>query len=325
MDIFVALERNKKFMKMYNNMKSRKEQKEKEKRVKGKYVFEDRKKDYKNLCIILAGYKDYLYEDIFERLVKFCPKDNMDVCIVSSGKYSEKLSYIAKQNDWSYLSTKRNNVALTQNIAINLYKNAEKIFKLDEDIFITENFFTQCLETFDRVTNDGEYEIGFVAPSIPINGYSHVDVLKMAGLLEDFENKFGKAHRDSRGKKSYIVNNSGIAKYMWGENNEVFKNIDALSKKLSEKEFSYSVCPIIFSIGAILFTRDLWEEMGRFKVTKGTSMGADEAQICGHCMAESKAIIVSENTLVGHFSYGPQTKTMIEYYNNNRDVFKIKD
>lgn len=310
-------------MNAYNNFKKKREEKAKIKRVSGKYTFEDRKKDSKNLCIILAGYKEYLYEDVFERLKKFVPKQDMDICILSSGKYDAKLSNIAKENDWSYLGVNRNNVSLTQNIAINLHPKAEKIFKLDEDMFITENFFTQCLETLEKVEKEGEYKIGFVAPSIPINGYSYIDVLKMTNLLEDFEKRFGRAYRGS-GPKTKILESSEVAKYMWGENNEPLKNIDAISKMLSKREFSYSVSPIIFSIGAILFTREVWEEMGRFKVTKGTSMGADEAQICHHCMSTNKAIIVSENTLVGHFSYGPQTKEMIEYYNKNREIFKIK-
>ena len=247
----------------------------------------------------------------------------MDVCIVSSGLYESELSKIAEKNDWSYLSVKKNNVALTQNIAIDVHKKAKKIFKLDEDIFLTKNYFTQCLETFDKVEKEGEYKIGFITPSIPINGYNHVDVLKRFGLLEDFEKKFGKVCRD-RSAEAKIVKDPEIAKYLWGNSRDEFKDIDKLSEELSKDDFSYTVCPIIFSIGAILFTRELWDEMGRFIVTKGTSMGHDEVQICHHCMLESRAIIVSGNTLVGHFSYGPQTKTMIEYYNNNREIFKLK-
>lgn len=323
MDIFVKLEQNKKFMEKYRKFKARKEEKEKKRRVAGKYTFENRQKEKENLCIILSGYKEYLWEDIFARLKKFAPEENMDICIVSSGLYSDKLSKIAEKNDWSYLSIQKNNVALTQNIAIDVHKKAKRIFKLDEDIFLTENYFTQSLYTLDRVEKEAEYKIGFVAPSIPINGYSHVDVLNKIGLLEDFEKRFGKVCRD-RGAEAIIVKNPDVAKYMWGEKQEKLRDIDKISKEFSQQEFSYSVCPIIFSIGAILFTRELWEEMGRFKVTKGTSMGYDEVQICHHCMLESRAIIVSENTLVGHFSYGPQTKSMIEYYNKNRKIFKLK-
>ena len=324
MDIFVKLEKNKKFMEKYNNYKKKKEMKAKKKRVSGKYTFENRQKGCKNVCIILSGYKKYLWEDVFGRIARFAPKENMDICIVSSGLYSKELSEIAEKNNWSYLSIAKNNVALTQNIAIDVHPKAQKIFKLDEDIFITKNFFEQLLKTYETVEKTGEYKIGFVTPSIPINGYNHVDVLKRVGLLEDFEKKFGKVCRN-RGAEAEIVKNPNVAKYLWGETQEKFRNIDKLSKEFSQDEFSYTICPIIFSIGAILFNRELWEEMGRFIVTKGTSMGHDEVQICEHCMLESRAIIVSGNTLVGHFSYGPQTEEMKKYYEKNRKIFKIKE
>ena len=42
MDIFVKLEKNKKFVAVYNKYKGKKEEKNKKKRVSGKYIFEDR-------------------------------------------------------------------------------------------------------------------------------------------------------------------------------------------------------------------------------------------------------------------------------------------
>lgn len=323
MDLIGKLEKNKKFMEKYNNYKKKKEVSEKARRVKGTYQFIDRKKDSDKLCVILAGYKKLLWDDVFERLIKFAPKD-MDVCIVSSGLYDETLNKIAEENNWSYLSLKQNKVTLVQNIAINLHPKAKLIYKIDEDIFITKNFFSQLLETYERVEKESHYRIGFVAPLLPINGYSNVDILEKTGLLEEFENKFGKAYHDG-GANEKIIKNPDIAKFMWGETSEKLRNIDKLSEEFSKKEFEYSICPIRFSIGAILFSRDIWEDMGRFEVKAGANMGRDEAQMCLYCMIESKAIVVSENTIAGHFSYGPQTKAMEEYYKKNREVFKLKD
>ena len=100
MDIFVKLEKNKKFMEKYNKFKKKKQEKEIKRRVKGTYKFVDRKKDKKNLCIIIAGYKKILWEDVFGRLEKFMPKD-MDVCIVSSGLYNEELDKIEINKDFT--------------------------------------------------------------------------------------------------------------------------------------------------------------------------------------------------------------------------------
>ena len=102
-----------------------------------KYIFENRMKSKEKICFILAGYKEFSYDIVFSRIKKFVPKD-VEVCILSSGKYSEKLSKIASDNDWSYLSTEINNVSLVTNLAISLHPEADYIFKMDEDIFITK-------------------------------------------------------------------------------------------------------------------------------------------------------------------------------------------
>ena len=322
MGLIEKMEKNQTCIKMVRKAKKMRADSQRKKRVRGNYKFINRKKDSEKLCIILAGYKKFLWEDVFGRIEKYAPKD-IDFCIVSSGLYSEDLAKIAEKNNWSYLSVKQNKVTLVQNIAINLHPKANKIFKLDEDIFITENFFTQLEKTYDKMEKEGRYNIGFVAPLLPINGYANVNVLEKTGLIEKFDKRFGKAYHDGDGQAP-IIKNPDIAKFMWGETEEKLRDIDKLSKEFSEQEFSYSICSIRFSIGAILFSREIWENMGRFKVGLGTNMGQDEVQLCKYCMIESKAIIISENTVAGHFSYGPQTNAMKEYYNSHREIFKVK-
>ena len=82
----------------------------------------------------------YHYNRINSSGEKFTPQ-NIDICIVGSGIYSEKLKCIAQDNKCSYVVIKRNCVTLALNSAINLFPYAENIYKLDEDIFITKNFF----------------------------------------------------------------------------------------------------------------------------------------------------------------------------------------
>ena len=60
-----------------------------------------------------------------------------------------------------------------------------------------------------------------------------------------------------------------------------------------------------------------------FDVPNGSGMGSDEEQICKYCVANSKAIIVSKNSIVGHLSFGIQNKVMEEYFKNNKNVFDI--
>ena len=283
-------------------------------------IFENRMKNKEKVCFVLAGYKPFLYEIIFKRLKTFLSKD-IEVCILSSGLYSKELSDIAKENNWSYISQKRNNVSLIQNTAINIFRNAKFIYKLDEDIFITENYFETLMKTMEKCEKEGEYQVGFVAPTIPINGFGNMEVLKRFNLIETYTKKFEKPLY-AAGKNRMVENNPDVAKFFWGYE-DYLPNIDKMNEIVQKDEFDYIACPIRFSIGAILFTRDFWSEMEMFDVSSGNGMGLDEKQICEYCINTSKAIIVSKNTIVGHLSFGNQNKTMEKYFIENKEKFDL--
>lgn len=280
-----------------------------------KYKFEDRKNNKEKACFILAGYKEFLYDSVFTRVKKYVP-DDVDVCILSSGKHSEKLSKIAKCNNWSYLSTTRNNVALIQNVAINVFSNAKYIYKIDEDIFITKNFFDTTLKTLEYCKEKSNFFPGIVAPTIPINGFANMIILERFNLKQVYEEKFEQP-KCAAGNKRMIENNPKVAKFFWGDENYL-PSIDKIDEELNKDKFDFVPCPIKFSIGAILFERELWKDMGMFHVGSGAGMGNDEKQICTYCMLASRPIIVSKNTAVGHLSFGPQNKEMKEYYLNRK-------
>lgn len=292
------------------------------KKLNGKFIFEDRKKDFSKVCIVLAGYKPFLYNAIFGRIKKFIPED-IEVCIVSSGKYDNELSIIAEENNWSYLSIKKNCVTLAQNIAINLFKNAEYIYKLDEDIFVTDNYFETLMKTYDECSNNGDYNVGFVAPTIPINGYGNMKVLKRFNCIEYYTKTFEKPLY-AAGRERKLESDPKVAKFFWGEKS-ILPSIDEMNSVVQKDIFSYEACPIRFSIGAILFKRELWQDFGMFEVRNNSCMGLDEEQICNYCMINSKAIIVSNNTIVGHLSFGTQNEEMKKYFEKNKKMFEVKE
>lgn len=306
-------------MKLYDILKKNYKKIESKIRLKGKYKFESRKKDYSKLCIIIAGYKPFLYDAVFGRIKKYIP-GNIDVCIVSSGKYDNKLSKIAKENEWSYLSTERNCVSLAQNIVINLFEKAEYIYKLDEDIFVTEGYFEILLNTYIDCEKKGEYQVGFVAPTIPINGYGNMNILKRFNMIETYSEKFERPLY-AAGRHRKIESDPEVAKFMWGKN-KLLPSIDEMNNIMQRDEFSYNACPIRFSIGAILFKRKLWQDMGYFVVKRGNCMGLDEEQVCAFCVNSSRAMIISNNCVVGHLSFGSQNESMKEYFENNKKFFE---
>ncbi len=283
---------------------------------KCKKTFIDRQKGSDKLCIILAGYKEFLYPKVFGRIIKYTPKD-IDVCIVSSGKYSDTLADLCEKNNWSYLSTKKNNVSLVQNIAINLHPNAKYIFKLDEDIFITENYFENMIKAYEH--SKARYNTGVIAPLIPINGYGHMRILSKYNLTDKYSAMFEKPVY-AAGSDRQIESNPEVAKFFWGDGGFV-PDIDEMNRQFQQNAQEERACPIRFSIGAIMFERSLWEEMNYFTVYSGVGMGCDEVDICTYCCIKSRPLLVSENIVVGHLSFGKQNKAMEEYFHIHKDRF----
>lgn len=283
-------------------------------------TFHNRAHNCENLLIILAGYKEFLYPAVFGRIERYA-MNNMDICVISSGLYSEALDKICEKNQWSYLSTKQNNVSLVQNVAISMHPKAKYIFKLDEDIFVTEHYFENMLRAY-RHAADSKYLPGVMAPILPINGYGHMRILEKLQLENIYAEKF-ETPKYAAGVKRQIENNPETAKFFWGEGNFV-PTIDELNKRFSLEPLEERACPIRFSIGAILFERNLWEDMGYFKVNRSNNaMGADEEQICSYCCVNSRPMMVSENVVVGHLSFGTQNAQMKEYFKENMKLFIV--
>jgi hypothetical protein len=98
-----------------------------------------------------------------------------------------------------------------------------------------------------------------------------------------------------------------------------------LNDRFESDGFAYTAAPIRVSIGAIFFTRKFWNEMGWFTVHRNNSdMGNDEEEICNFCISNSKAIIVFENVVVGHLSFGKQNSDMKKYYKEHIKLFAVK-
>lgn len=292
------------------------------------HTFIDRSKGCDKLCIMLAGYKEPLWNDVFARLKAFLPGD-IDVCIMTSGLENQALMDIAEENDWSYLSTEKNHLSLIQNRAIELHPKAQWIYKLDEDMFLTKGFFEVLLETYQDVVNNSYYQPAFISPLINVSCYGHIRLLDKCNLIEDFRatGLTDVKITDGLHHNKQVLENPEVAKYMWGSSQPLLRDIDGLTEAFSSGPLTYSICPVRYSIGAILFTRNAWEEFGHFPLTFVGSefgLGDDEEHICNYACFTGRAMIVNENVVVGHLGYGPQTKAMIDYYLENKKQFELK-
>lgn len=295
-------------------------------RLTSRYKIFGNIKNSENLVIILAGYKEFLWNSVFYRLDKLLPKDNkFEVCIVSSGIYSEKLKEIAQKHNWVYMSVTRNNVCLAQNTAINAFPNAKYIYKIDEDMFLTDGFFTKLKNTYNEVNKNTNYTCGFVTPLIPINGVGYVEILKKYNKIKEFEERFHERVKYSASQSREIVKNPKVAEYFWG-NASGLPSIDNINKDFNKSNITFKISPNLYSIGAILFERKFWQDMNMFPVSRfGTDMGLDEYRMNAQSFCDFKAVVISMKTVVGHFSYGPQTKMMREFYNKHPENFDMSN
>jgi hypothetical protein len=285
------------------------------------FGFTDRRKGLGKVCFVLSGYKEFLWDSVFERLRRFVP-DDVEVCILSSGVYSGQLESIATDNGWSYLHTALNDLTLVQNIALYLFDQAEWVYKMDEDIFLTDKCFEKMYGTYVRILDKEPYHVGFVGPLIPINGYGYIHILRKYSKLDKYEELFERA-RFGGSTKHQLENKPEAATFMWGAGSGL-PYIDEMNR---DAEFSdeYGVCGVRFSIGFILYKREFWQLINGYGMSGTTDLGRDERELCSNSVERSNAMIVAHNTVVGHFSFGSQTEVMKEFYHKNPEYFEIRE
>lgn len=110
---------------------------------------------------------------------------------------------------------------------------------------------------------------------------------------------------------------------MWGYN-DYLPSIDEMNHELSKKDESYTTCPIRLTIGLFMMSRSFWEEMGMYKVRRFLNdFGKDERQINEHSILNSKAMIIDERCVVGHFSFHYQDEEMVKMYKQHPEYFKM--
>ena len=267
------------------------------------YSFEDRQRGSSHLLMVLAGYDEKNWDEVCRRIISYTPSF-YDVCILSSGLKSDKLSQQCAENGWSYLSTKENKISAIQNLAIHLHRNAEWIAKMDEDIYLTEGTFEVLEDTYLEVEKKSRYLVGFVSPLIQVNTYGYVRILDITGKRDEWEQRFEKVKiTDGLNHHLRITEEPRAVEYLWS----IF-DIDAYSKEHRGKEITYSICPARYSIGMIFYKKETWIDMKFFPDAKGNNLGMDEEWFCNYCMMHAKAIVVAENVAVGHLGYKEQKK-----------------
>lgn len=277
------------------------------------YSFTDRSKGKEAMCYVLAGYEQTIWDGTLSRIEKY-QSEQFDYCLISSGKHDEELAKMAERNNWSYLSTEKNQVCYIQNLVVELHPHAEYIIKMDEDIFVGPEFFDRMLSNFKRVESEGDYRIGFAVPVVPLNCAGYVTYLKLSGTRNAYEEKFGRAYIS---RFSAVFNVEDTATFLW----DTMKTFNDMSERFHKNE-GYGILNCYYNIGVIMFTRERWMIMGKWPEDPNSSgMGVDEAFICQDGNEKDMPIYEFYDVLAGHLAFGHQKRTMLEYYANNKAKF----
>lgn len=272
------------------------------------YRMDDRQAGKRVLVCLLAGYKPDLWPFVIPRFRVALP--DADVCLLSPGLRNETLAEMCRDAGWSYLSTATNDVALAQNVCYRLHDRAEMIVKLDEDIFLLPNTITTLLSEYRDVKQEGIVDPGFVAPTIPLNGFCYRYLLEALDLIDEYQAAFGPARLAASGLA--IHNSPAVARWIW----ERTAPLENTAARLLASGRTRLFCPIQFSIGIIAFERQFWEMIGylpvyRRRLLAGLStLGGDEAYICSRALEASRPAVITTGAVAGHFSFGPQYADM---------------
>lgn len=283
-----------------------------EENFSGEYHFTDRSKGREKLLIILAGYKEFLWDSVFTRIRKYVPED-VDVCVLTAGYCNGTLEVLCEDNRWSYLWTEENRLAQTQNLAIRSHPDAKWIYKMDEDIFVTSGMFEELMRVYKSIQEEKKYEIGIVAPQMAVNGYSYCRILDYLKCRDEYVKAFGDAYYG----RGLIYFGGEAAEYMWRKT----LPLNDFAERMKEEAEEYSICWHRFSIGCFLMHRSFWQAMHGFMTAPEGVLGSDEEYLCKFCMNSFYAIIVAERATAGHFAYGPQTERIKLFYESRKADF----
>jgi hypothetical protein len=269
----------------------------------GEHRFVDRSTGAEQLLLVVAGYKPYLWPHTLPRLRRYVPEE-IDVCVVVPGVHSPELEALAAEAGWSYLQTTENALALAQNLAIAHHPRAEWLHKVDEDILIAEGHFERMLDGYRRVVADGRVLPGFCAPTLNVNGFSYRLFLEALGLEQAYLERFGELRQAAAGVRAHYDGDAAL--WLWRHS----LPLDAVAREIAGRPFGYSTVPVRFSIGAILLSRKLWQEIGGFRVAPRGGLGVEEKDLCSECLLLSRPAVVLHDVFAGHFSFGPQDDVM---------------
>lgn len=292
------------------------------------YIFDNRSHNSENLLLIVAGFQEFYWDTVFGRVSKNCKQfeESMDVCVcVPCGENKggeDVLNNIRKrceEKGWSLVYLYDDLLAQAQNTAIMLHPHAKWIYKIDEDIILSDYYFSKLKRGYSLAERCLFAQIGFVTPLINLNAACFPYFLETIGKKNEMRELFGDVHiRYPKEVGDPVHRSCDFARWIWEQSTP----FDTISKKVEDyNKGKIFQANIRLSIGAILFTREYWQSIGYFDVAYIGAMGVEEVQMNSFSFNNMQAIAIVGDTFAGHLGFGSQKQECKDFYEKNKHLF----
>lgn len=214
--------------------------------------------------LLITKDRPTLLEKVLARLIKYTDWQQFDLWILDN-LASDSNKKIISMYKYRYpfiniYATTYNQLALIQNEVIAKLK-ADFYIKIDDDILVNENWTDGFVGVYER-----NYKtMCFGSSIIPINGFGWVPFLEIMNLTEKFKTSFPGVPLNQACMDVAVYKDKEVNEFIWNHCLDLDATAAAFIKN-QNSEYADLLCPHRYSIGAIVFSHQRWEEMGGWKV-----------------------------------------------------------
>lgn len=223
----------------------------------------------KNKTPILLVTKDRptLLEKVLTRIIKYTNWDEFDLWILDNMSTNANKKIINMFKDMypfiNVYSATYNQLSVIQNQVIAKLK-ADVYIKIDDDILVSENWTDGFMGVYERNYKN----MAFGSVTIPINGFGWVPFMDIMNLTDEFKKTFPGTPVKQECMDVAVYKDKAVNEFLWNK----CLDLDETASRFVNNQFGNFkdlICPHRYSIGAIVFSHDRWEEMGGWKVQDG--------------------------------------------------------
>ncbi len=214
--------------------------------------------------LLVTHDRPYLLERVLIRILKHTDWNKFELWILDNASTASTKKIIsAFKESFKHIniySSTNNQIAYIQNRIISKLKS-DIYIKLDDDILVSERWTEGFVGVYER--NHDKMCFGSVI--IPVNGFGWIPFLDIMGYKVEFESLFPLVELKQDCMNVAIWNNEKVVEYFWNKT----LVIDETTRSFFERQnTSYQdlICGHRYSIGAIIFSHKMWENMGGWYV-----------------------------------------------------------